>query len=662
MWVDVKTISEAVGLTPRAIQIRARKEFQWRQKNGRSIEILVASLPEEWQVKLAREQKIIPSLQTIKSLVPAAQIAIHKDLPLSLGKKATEAQRQKLAITKMLRDKPPHIKKGEWVRSVAGILGISESTVYRVANDSKSYGIVGKPKEFGRNFSFDPEAIAFLQGFWLQAQKEGGFCSKTTAWTALQVKAKQKGWKIGSRSSTFKLLKDVDPLLVAYAIGGNRALDNYFFVSRDCTLLNPMQVVIGDQHIFDWWVADYETGNIFRPECYLWEDHATKLIYGIAFDKTYSSDTVKESLRLGLHRFGAFDCTYNDNGSSECSKAITSIIDDLIQLQMDAHDVSDLYRTPEGIYVIENEDGDVVDTARSEAEWRKKHRRIYANVKNAKTKDIERFFRTLEERLAARMLPGRVATPGAPADVDEVERKRLDHQKANCQLLTVEQFMLVVLEELDAYEHSFHSALGMTPVEALEQKMKKGWKPRFFDPAVVDMIMFDRVKRKVNRGQIDINRVQFIGEELRTEEGRLADVGLWSLDGQTVEVRYNKHDLSYAYAIVNGEPRPLKAVQKISNLDEEAMIDAISLKRRQMKAVREAFKQLTAPIGGLTMRNDFGPVIRKAQRIQDALPETTDVNLKEEVQKQIGQSHKPRVIPMKPLHAAPYERYNGASI
>ncbi len=107
----------------------------------------------------------------------------------------------------MLRDKPPHIKKGEWVRSVAGILGISESTVYRVANDSKSYGIVGKPKEFGRNFSFDPEAIAFLQGFWLQAQKEGGFCSKTTAWTALQVKAKQKDGRLEVDPARLNFLK-----------------------------------------------------------------------------------------------------------------------------------------------------------------------------------------------------------------------------------------------------------------------------------------------------------------------------------------------------------------------------------------------------------------------------------------------------------------------
>jgi putative transposase len=658
MWVDVKTIANAIGKSARSVQIRIHKdEFTWRKRDGRSVEVLVSSLPADWQSALTKSGAVVPSVQQVKTLAPVAQVSAATNLPAIFGKKATESQLRRLAIARLIKAKPVHVKKSEWMLMVADRFDISESTAYRIASDAEQHGIVGKPRNLGRSSAFDPKAVEYLQGYWLQAKKESGACSKTTAWKQLQVQAKKMGWKIGSRSSAFKLLEEVDPLLLAYATGGNRALDNYFFVSRDCTLMNPMQVIIGDQHIFDWWVADYTTGEIYRPQCYLWEDHGTKLIYGIAFDKVYSSDTVKEALRLGLYRFGAFDCTYNDNGSSECSKAINSIIDDLLQLQMDARDISDLYRTPEGIYVVANEDDEVLDVARSEAEWRRKHRRIFANVKNAKAKDIERFFRTLEERLSARMLPGRCATPGADAATDEVERKRLDRQKDRCELLTAEQFMLVVLEELEAYEHATHASLGMSPLEMLDHKIAQGWRPKFFEPQVIDMIMFDRTRRKVDRGRVSIGKTQFIGEELRSDAGRLVDVGLWSLDKQTVEVRYNRHDLSYAYAIVDGLPRPLKAVKKIGQLDDEAMMDAISVKRRQMAAVREAFKHLTAPIGGLTMRSDYGTAISQAQKIQEALPQPVDGDLEEEVAKQIQRTHKPRIVPMKPLHAAPYERY-----
>ncbi|MGD1832525.1 MAG: transposase domain-containing protein [Sphaerochaetaceae bacterium] len=659
MYVDVKTIAEAIGKTPRSIQIRAKNgEFSWRKKDGRSIEILVSSLPSDWQAALAKKGAIAPSIQSIRALAPMAQEVTMMSMPILLGKKATETQLKRREIALYLKRKPDHVTQSMWYNKVADYFDVSVSTVYRIVKNQKEFGVVGKPRKAGRTTSFDSEAISWIKGYLLQAEKEHGYCSKTTAWKALQVQADNKGWKIGSRATAFRLLDDIDPLLRLFAVGGNRALDNHFFIRRDCTVMDPMQVVIGDQHIFDWWVADYTTGEIFRPECYLWEDHATKLIYGIAFDRTYSSHTVKESLRLGLNRFGAFDCTYNDNGSSETSKAINSIIDDLFQLQMDAQDISELYRTQDGVFVVMDEDEEeVLDVARSEAEWRKKHRRIFANVKNAKAKDIERFFRTLEGRLDARMLPGRVATPGANAAVDEVERARLDRQKEKCELLTVEQFMLVVLEELDAYEHEYHGTLKMSPLEMLEKKVAEGWHPRFFEPAVIDMIMFDRTRRKVDRGYVTIDKVTFVGEELRAESGSLADVGLWRYDGKTVELRYNRHDLSHAYAIVDGHPRPLKAVHKISNLDDDAMSEQIALKRRQMAAVREAFKTLTAPIGGLTMRSEYGEVVRQAQKVQKELPETFDVNLEEEVQKQIADTRKPKVVPLKPLHAAPYERY-----
>jgi hypothetical protein len=41
-------------------------------------------------------------------------------------------------------------------------------------------------------------------------------------------------------------------MLLAYVSGGARALDNVFYIARDLGALEPFQVVVGDQHEFDW--------------------------------------------------------------------------------------------------------------------------------------------------------------------------------------------------------------------------------------------------------------------------------------------------------------------------------------------------------------------------------------------------------------------------
>lgn len=434
-----------------------------------------------------------------------------------------------------------------------------------------------------------------------------------------QKQAKAKGWSIGSRTSAYEILGGITPLMIAYAKGGNRALDNYFFITRNKENLAPMQIVIGDQHIFDFWIADYDKGLIRRPECYLWIDMATKVIYGIAFDVHYSSYTVKEALRIGLNRFGLFDCTYNDNGSSECSKATNAIVDDLIRYGANMQDISELYKTDDGVYVVEDESGEILETADSQKEWNRKHRRIFANVKNAKAKDIERFFRTLEARLDARMIPGRVATLGAPADVDEEERKRLFEAKKNLNLLTEEEFIRVVLEELDAYEHTPHSALkGMTPTEAINRKVVEGWKPRMLDETAVNLILAERKSCKVQRGRVLINGIWYQSDDTSSiDDSYVVDRGLYALDGQSIEVRYNKFDPEIAWAIVDNDVRLLAPVKTVEMLDDNAMKKAIEHKRKQMKAIRETFKDKTQIVGEISYKAPLIEAVKPAE-IEDA--------------------------------------------
>lgn len=456
------------------------------------------------------------------------------------------------------------------------------------------------------------------------------------------------GWRIGSRTSAYNILGEVHPLLSEFAVGGNRALDNYFYIARDLDSLRPFQMVVGDQHIFDYWIADYETGLIRRPECYLWIDMHTRLIYGIAFaERSYNTDTVKQALRMGLYRWGRFEVTYNDNGSSECSKAAREMIDDLLKYGMETKDYSDMFRTPDGRYVVENEDGEIVDALPTAGSWNRRCRRIYAKVKNAKTKPIERFFRSFEKRLDSRALPGKCATPGASAAVDELEQARLRHQKDKHLLLTMDQFVQVVLEELNAYEQERHATLKMSPIEKLKQGMDKGFdlKGRKFGSSYeIELLVADRKLCTVQRGRVLVDGVWYQGDLQSATSGVLEDKGLYRYDGKRVEIRYNRHDPDFCFAIVNGEARQLHQVRLTPMLDQNAMVEAMADKHLQMAAVRDAYYALTKPIGNVLYQPPREERIRQAERVDDTplLPQDRKTS---------------KTVPHLPLHPSKRRRY-----
>lgn len=620
-YISVKELSKIIGKTPRAIQI-SKDKYTWRMRDKKSMEFLVSSLPEEWQQLITEAQRLTSDLPV--KLSGKLQIqSIEQEGRANLGVFSVKtSDKMKLAsqIVARAQRKPQGMSDSKWFALVGDSFNVSAATVRRAVQSFRSSEEISIPCR-ERGSKWDSEAIAWLRGFYLDATHRYGKVTAQRAYKAVVEKASETGWAIGGRTSAYELIRGINPLLVSYATGGNRALDNYFYISRDCDRLSPMQIIIGDQHIFDFWVADYDEGLMFRPQCYCWIDMCTKLVYGIAFDKVYNSGTVKEALRQGINRFGLFDCTYNDNGSSECSKAFTAIADDFIKLQLHNEDISELYRSGNGSYAVtDDETGEVVDVANSQADWRRKdaefndkHRRIYAQVKNAKAKDIERFFRTLELRLTNRLIPGACATPGAPAAQDEVEQKRLKKQKDSHQLLTLEEFELAVIDELDRYENHVHSTLRMTPREKIMQKWQLGWRPRWVARDVSDFMLFDRCRRKVDRGRVSIDGHEFIGEEIRaTEDGNIADVGLYRFDGKTLEIRYDRHDYSFAYAVTGKDIRPLVPVDAIAMLDNEAMSDSIARKRRQMRVLREAFAKFTKPIGAIEVRCEYSEAVRRA--------------------------------------------------
>ena len=556
---------------------------------------------------------------------------------------------------------------------IAAEFDISVSTVQRYVRELKTYGDGGAPKcrTQGRKlFAWDDAALAFMRSFYLAARREAGGCTARNAYRRTAEEAQKHGWRIGSESSAYKYLSNLSPVLIEYACGGTRALDNKFWILRDLSLLRPFQIVVGDQHRFDFWCED-ENGKLFRPECYLWLDMRTRLVYGLAFDRHYTASTVIRALRVGVEHFGRFECTYNDNGTAERSAWTDLVVEQLQTYGMRwGDDIANLYKDDEsGMYTVRDDEGSIVAYAKDRAEWYEKNRRIFAQVKNAKTKPIERFFSTLEQLLRDQCLPGYVKELNLSAPEEEEAARRLAWQKKNGYMLSFSEFILAVARAVDQYNNRRHSSLGRSPVEELELARRNGWRQTFLNPADIEYLFFNRTYAVVNGDRIRLNGKYFSGPPL-TQEMVLHNRGsLINLNKKRVEVRYNPDNLDAGvYAI---DPRTKEAivlhqVQAIDMFDADAFRREIQLKRQQIKAASEAFREAAGSRRVLIDNSVSRPYV-KSETLTAAIPEyALPTDAAQETEPELAQTEKiavkiSREIKQRPQYQTVYtserERY-----
>ena len=235
--------------------------------------------------------------------------------------------------------------------------------------------------------------------------------------------------------------------------------------------------------------------------------------------------------------------------------------------------------------------------AKSRTEWKKQNRRIYANVKNAKTKPIERFFSTLEQLLADQCLPGYVREIKANAAEDEESNRRLEWQKESGYILTLEEFANQVVKAIDCYEHRTHGTLKYCPQEDLKHAVdREGWQPSFIEPQDLYYLFLERAYATVRGDRVTLAGKQYIGPNLTQDMVRTNRGNLAGLNRQKVELRYDPDNPeSGIWAI---DPRDnqaifLTAVVPISMLDDDSASKSLEWKRKNMKAVIDAYRSMT---------------------------------------------------------------------
>lgn len=543
--------------------------------------------------------------------------------------------REKVAVYEAWISRRPGLTNALAELELSDRFGISVSTVRRYIKEIKENGYLPtiKPVQGRSVFAWSPEALSFLKTYYLAAEHDIGKGTVRNAYRAVCVQAKQKGWIVGSEQSAYKHIQEMSSLLKDYTKGGRRALDNLFYIARDLSLLKPFEVVVGDQHRFDFWVIG-KNGQKFRPECYAWIDMRTRLPYGVSFEAgPYNFRTVARSLRQGLIRFGKFNSTYNDNGRPETAKKIDWLVSSLQTFGMKFNDVAELYKTEDGHYALEDENGTIIETAETCEIWHRKNRRIFAKVKNAKTKPIERFFSTFEQLLLDRCLPGYVRDLRASAPEDEKATRRLNWQESNGYLLYYEEFVEHATMALQTYEQRYHSTLKLSPREEMMKAIEKeGWQPSRLKLEDIQALFMEPDYRKVRNNRITISGINYVGPNLTADMVTHNRSNIAGLSGQTIEVRFDPDTPEagvYAIHPQTGEAIFLTPEKKIDFFDEKAVESAIKEKNANIKAVTESYQKSIEGFGKVITSSRYktleqSKAIAESQKIALQTPSITD--------------------------------------
>lgn len=522
---------------------------------------------------------------------PDYRLTLTPETAMSLNALKNHRIQRILAILREVDALPRDWTRGSdaWVRHVAAKNKIAHQTIYRWKAKQDKKGIAGlehRKSNRGKPSAWTPEALDFWVGLTLKPAHRKMEIS-TLYHDALVIEAHRRDWRIGGlESANWWFNKKATPLLRAYQKGGARAVDNLLPpVLRDYSDLAPFEMIVGDQHRFDFWVVDDDTGALFRPEGYLWQDLRTRLIYGAAFDRRYDAHLCGLALRVGIEIWGCFNAIYTDNGSSELSKYMVGILSEIRSLGAEWNLTLE---TPLDILDVDGEDVNPVVASIAPGTHKK------AIVKNAKAKLIEKTFDILEGILRSRFrLPGSVKRLS-----DDIHHQDVDQQEAKAlavagKLPLASEFYLTVYRAIDFYNKTkIHRGVRRewswkpvpaeaTPMDCLARCYQDGWRPRRISPAAADMIFLRRVSRVVRLGRVELGG-EYYGHD-----------ALLDLHGQRVDLRYNPIERDLALIYQGSEylcaARP---VEYSSMKNDELAKKLIVEKRSKRRAVAEQFRAL----------------------------------------------------------------------
>ena len=617
-----KDISHKLGVSLRYIRKKANTEnwpFSLVKGNGGNTKIFaIEDLPKDIQKSLLSTMGISESLAIASKIGPWAALSVVEKLiqsdayemknvnrmesMKSIDRSVIEDQRvQTIArIIQKATEVPDGWKKRKWVEHVAEeetandpnrSRPLTYQTIYKWLKKYEKGGLTAlkhSKKNKGNPKVWDKAALDFWFGLCLKRSHRKH--AKDSLYDILVEEASKRGWRIGSyRSAMWWYEKNISPQLEAFQKGGIRALDNILPpVLRSYADMAPFEIIVGDQHRFDFWVKDDLTGEVFRPEGYMWQDLRTRMFYGMSMDKKYDSYLMGLALRMGCSIFGKFGSIYTDHGKPETSNYIKGVVHEMRTLGLREKKTED--------YEIE----DACDPEENNPLMVRPGTHRKAIVRNAKAKMIEGTFNVLEGILVDHLhCPGYCKRLSDTGEVQEIDQKEIERLIASEKILTFSEFVLNVLKAMDYYNKRHHRGVfrewkwrekpkETTPWKCLEFcYLYENWRPKRLRIDELNSVFLAKSNkpRTIRKGRIEFRSELYESDEMIQYEGKKIDIQFDPLDPYWINVYYKNKYISTAWV-----------VERSSMIDEDLASRKIAEKRRKRRAVIDEYKQITSDV------------------------------------------------------------------
>ena len=425
-----------------------------------------------------------------------------------------------------------------------------------------------KPKDSGTFPSFTPEVKQAIKNIWFNRDFAANQGTREMLYEKLTLLAQINGWeKIPSYQSVVRyihyLMEDENMRNAWYlASRGEREYKNKVMVKgrRDSKSLKVMEIVMGDEHTFDCWVAYTQpNGSVIaiKPHLAAWIDMRSRMILGDVVCKNATSKTLKRSLcQLMYQDAGCVpEYLYIDNGKDYTAKTMTGRPrNDRGGMQFDSE--------TKGFYKSIGIKDD--------------HRALpYEPWSKAQ---IERFFRTVCNQFT-RWFTSYTGTLTGSKTIAKVE-KDVKQMLERGELVSMEEFYQLWSKWLhEVYMNKRHKGLQeageewLTPRECFDNA-ERYVKPVPPKSQATVLMMESKSRFVMNIG------IRLFGREYRSQE-------LCDYIGQTLDIKYDPNDMGTIYVFKDQkqvcEAYCQELLQIAPKVHQKALEDHIKMQKTQIR-------------------------------------------------------------------------------
>ena len=459
----------------------------------------------------------------------------------------------------------------------------------------KVLALCRKPKDTMTFPSCTPEVKQVIKNIWFNKEFAANHSTKEMLYEKLQAVARVNKWdKIPSYQTVVRyinyLMEDEGMRNAWYlAAQGERQYKNAQMQKRKREIgdMKVMEVVMGDEHTFDFWVA-YDAPNgktiAIRPKLVAWIDIRSRMIIGDVMCQYANTDILKQSmLKMMYHDVGSVPMNiYVDNGADYVAKEMTG------RHRYDRGG-NDGYKE---IWDIELDDAAKGFYKSMGIEDIHRALPYYAWVKG----NIERFFGTVCNKFSKwfTSYTGTLTGSKTSEKIDKDIKRMLERGE----LLTLDECYEKWQEWLKTvYEVGRHRTLYeqesepscRTPIGCFEnaERYMRALPPK----NLATMLLLKNEKRTVRNIGIKLMGGYYMSQDLAKY-----------INGKPVDVKYDPYDLSTIYVFRNGKQiceayRQEALPFAMPNGEEptDDMIEHFANEKNQLKEDREILKEANKP-------------------------------------------------------------------